>query len=130
MVPARCGTIRLPVIVDGSWQMRWLETVPTFEKPAGQSAAGGPGGVGGGVGVVGVVGVGVVGAGTKAPTPGEATPSEPLQAPRIATAAQPSSAERKELIFCMRVSVVIPVRVHRRRHPPRSLDDDTRLPAR
>ena len=116
-------------MVLGSWQIRWLETVPTFEKPVGQSAAGVPGGVVGVVGGVGVVGAGVVGAGTNAPTPGEATPSAPLQAPRIATAAHPSIAVRKVFIFCMRVSVVIPVRVHRRRHPPRLLDVDTRLPA-
>ena len=87
-------------MVDGSWQMRLPETVPTFEKPAGQSAAGVPGA---GVVGVGVVGVGVVGvgAGTKAPTPGEATSLEPLQAPRMATAAQPSSAVRKVLSFSM-----------------------------
>ena len=99
-------------MVDGSWQMRRLETVPTFEKPAGQSAAGVPGagpvGGGGGGGVTGA------GAGTKAPTPGEATPSAPLHAPSIATAAQPSSAERKVFFVSIIVSVVIPVRVHRR----------------
>jgi hypothetical protein len=99
MVPARCGTIRLPVIVVGSWQMRWLETVPTLENPVGQSAAGvpgaGPDGGGAGGGGTGA------GAGTNAPTPGEATPSAPLQAPRMATAAQASSAERVVLIFSM-----------------------------
>src|SRR3546814_16152158 len=75
--PSIRGSANSPTILVGSWQLSRPATSPTSVVPSGHSAAVGGGVVGGGV-VGGVVGGGVVvGGGGNAPSPGEATLSEP-----------------------------------------------------
>src|SRR5262245_42706303 len=101
MTPAVFGTLNVPVMSEGSWQLRRPATPRTLTKGEGLPAtggeeAGGPvgGGEGGEDGGGGGGGAGG-GEGTKEPSPGEATPSEPApQAVRPVIARAPRRAAR------------------------------------
>src|SRR5690348_3618500 len=105
MTPVVFGTLKLPVISAGSWQLRRPATTPTFTNAAllpatvGQLAAGPLGGETGGE--TGGVDGGETGGGegTNEPSPGEATPSEPEpQAASPVIASAPRRAARTALL--------------------------------